>query len=319
MYAQTLKIILTSTFCSLIFISFTVQPALADSTYSKKKIYTVGFAQDTLANDWRKAQVNQLSAEFNKYPNSKLIVTDAGGKSARQIQDMEDLANQKVDVLIASPRDGAASTPAISRIYKKGIPVVLISRSITTNDYTSLVTPDNYQIASDAAEYIAKKMKGKGKVLILRGVPTATTAIARTKGFLDTIKKYQGIKVAAVKNGNYLRGDAIRAVEDVLLTKTSFDAIYSQSDSMASGARLALMKAGISPKKKLIVGIDYIQEARRAIRSGEQSASFLYPTSAKETAAIVMKILHGKKVPKKVVVNSQIVTKDNVELVKPIF
>ena len=293
--------------------------AIADNRGHDKKIYTVGFAQDTMANDWRIAQVNQLTAEFKKYPNIRFIVTDAGGKSARQIQDMEDLANQKVDVLITSPRDGAASTPAIARIYKKGIPVVLISRSITTNDFTSLVTPDNYQIASDAAEFIAKKMKGKGKVLILRGVPTATTAIARTKGFLDTIKKYPGIKVVAIKNGNYLRGDAIRAVEDALLTKISFDAIYSQSDSMASGARLALMKAGISPKKKLIVGIDYIQEARTAIRSGEQSASFLYPTSAKEAADIVLKILHGKKVPKKIIVNSQIITKDNVELIKPIF
>lgn len=293
--------------------------AIADNRGHDKKIYTVGFAQDTMANDWRIAQVNQLTAEFKKYPNIRFIVTDAGGKSARQIQDMEDLANQKVDVLITSPRDGAASTPAIARIYKKGIPVVLISRSITTNDYTSLVTPDNYQIASDAAEFIAKKMKGKGKVLILRGVPTATTAIARTKGFLDTIKKYPGIKVVAIKDGNYLRGDAIRAIESVLLEKISFDAIYSQSDSMASGARLALMKAGISPKNKLIVGIDYIQEARKAIISGEQSASFLYPTSSKEAAEIVIKILHGKKVPKKVSVKSQIITKENVELIKPIF
>lgn len=272
-----------------------------------------------MANDWRVAQVNQLTAEFKKYPNIRLILTDAGGKSARQIQDMEDLANQKVDVLITSPRDGAASTPAISRIYKKGIPVVLISRGITGNDYTSLITPNNYQIASDAAEFIAKQMKGKARVLVLRGVPTATTAIARTNGFLDTIKKYAGIKVVAIKDGNYLRSDAIRAVEAALLEKISFDVIYSQSDSMASGARLALIKAGISPKKKFIVGIDYIQEAREAIRLGEQSASFLYPTSAKETADIVVKILNGRKVPKKVIVNSKMITKDNVELIKPIF
>lgn len=319
MNISSLNFILKPVFYALIFSSFILQSSAADTTNHQKERYTVGFAQDTLANDWRIAQVNQLAAEFKKHPNIKLIVTDAGGKSARQIQDMEDLANQNVDVLIASPRDGAASTPAIERIYKKGIPVVLISRSIMNNNYTSLVTPDNYQIASDAAEYLAKKMNGKGKVLILRGVPTATTAIARTKGFLDTIKKYPGIKITAIKNGNYLRGDAIRAVEDTLLAKIPFDAIYSQSDSMASGARLALMKAGISPKKKLIIGIDYIEEARAAIRTGEQTASFLYPTSAKETAEVVLKILHGKKVPKKVIVKSKMITNDNIEIIKPIF
>lgn len=318
MDTQSMKFTVHIFFNILLFICMTGQ-ALADSSQTNNKIFTVGFAQDTMANDWRQAQVNKLTAEFEKYPNIKFIVTDAGGNSARQIQDIEDLAHQKVDVLITSPRNGAASTPAISRIYKQGIPIVLITRTITTDDYTTLVTPDDYQIAHDAAEFIAKKLSGKGKVLILRGVPTATTAMNRTRGFVDAIKQYPGIKVIAIKNGNYLRGDAIRATEEALLEKLQFDAIYAQSDSMASGARLALKKMGISPKSKLIVGIDYINEARNAIRSGEQSASFLYPTCAKQAANAVVKILHGKPVAKKITVKSQMITKDNVELVTPIF
>jgi len=299
--------------------SLSLQINSAENASFNKKSFTVGFAQDTLANDWRKAQVNQLKAEFKKHSNIKFIVTDAGGNSNKQIQDMEDLAHQKVDVLITSPRDGVASTPAISRIYNQGIPVVLITRAITSEYYTTLVTPDDYQIASNAAKFIAKKLSGKGNVFMLRGVPTATTAIARTKGFLDTIKKYPGIKVTAIENGNYLRGDAIRATEKIIGKKISFDAIYAQSDSMAVGARLALTKAGISVKNKLIVGIDYISEAREAIRTGNQAATFLYPTCAKETAAIVVKILQGKSVPKKVRVKSKIITKENVNRISPIF
>ena len=317
MNSQILKSLKYTSFYAALF--FTLSSTTIAEGIHSKKFFTVGFAQDTMANDWRVAQVKQLKDAFKKHPNIKLIVTDAGGKSTRQIQDMEDLIHQKVDLLIASPLNGAASTPAISRIYKMGTPIVLISRTITSNDYTSLVTPNNYQIGSDAAKYMAHKMSGKGKILIIRGIPTATSAIARTKGFLDIIKGYPEIKVVAIKDGNYLRGDAIRVVKEILSANTSFDAIYSQSDSMASGARLALRKAGISPKEKLIVGIDYIQEARTAIRKGEQSASFLYPTSAKEAAEVAVKILHGKKVPKKVSVKSLLVTKDNVELIQPIF
>lgn len=300
------------------FFSMSMQLASANGTHNKES-FTVGFAQDTLANDWRKAQVNQLKAEFKKHPNIKFIVTDAGGKSAKQIHDIEELAHQKVDVLITSPRNGLASTPAIARVYKQGIPVVLITRTITTDDYTTLVTPDDSKIAAKAATYIAKKLSGKGNILMLRGVPTATTAIARTNGFLNRIKKYPGIEVTAIKDGNYLRGDAIRATEAAINEKIPFDAIYAQSDSMAAGARLALLKAGISPKNILIVGIDYISEAREAIRAGNQAATFLYPTCAKETADAVLKILHGKSVAKKIHVKSKMITIKNVNKISPIF
>jgi ribose transport system substrate-binding protein len=305
-------------FLCLLFLIFTFsQQALADKHTAKK--YTIGFAQDTLANDWRRAQVEELKAQFKKYPNINFIVTDAGGKSTKQIQDIEDLAYQKVDVLITSPRDGRASTPAIARVYKQGIPIVLITREITTDDFTSIIAPDDYAIARNAAKYMAKKLSGKGNILMLQGVPTATTAIARTKGFLDTIKKYPGIKVTAIKPANYLRGDAIRATESAIMEKIPFDAIYSQSDSMAVGARLALKKSGISAKDKLIVGIDYINEARDAIKKGQQAASFIYPICAKETADVVLKILKGKKVAKRVSVESKMITKDNVDKISPIF
>jgi len=305
-------------FYSLLIISLCGELFASDISL-QNKIYTVGFAQDTLANDWRKAQVDDLRAELKKHANIQFIYTDAGGNSSKQIRDIEDLFHRKVDLLITSPLNGAASTAAISRIYNQGTPVVLITRSIMNDNYTSLIAPDDYQIASKAAEFIAHKLSEKGKVLILQGVPTATTSIARTQGFLDTLKQHPNIEVVSIKNGNYLRSDAIRATEKVLFEGDTFDAIYAQSDSMASGARLALIKAGISPKDKLIVGIDYINEARKAIRSGEQAASFTYPTCAKEAAEVVLKILHGELVPKKISVESQLITYENVNLIEPIF
>jgi ribose transport system substrate-binding protein len=88
---------------------------------------------------------------------------------------------------------------------------------------------------------------------------------------------------------------------------------------MASGARIALNKAGIDPATVLIVGIDYIREAREAIRKGQQSASFTYPTCADEAVATVLAISEGRAVAKSIRVPSQRVTLDNVEQVSPIF
>lgn len=293
-------------------------PALADAD-ATPRTFTVGFAQDTLGNDWRQAQVEALKQHFRSDPAIRFIYTDGHGQTAQQIRDIETLVFQKIDVLITSPRDGVASAPAIAKAYRAGIPVVLLTRGVPGDQYTTLVAPDDLKIGAKAARFMAERLGGKGRILMLRGVPTATTAQARSKGFLDALKPYPHIQVVAVKDGNYLRSDAIHATEETLAEGIRFDAIYAQSDSMAAGARMALRKAGIDPRKLLIVGIDYISEAREAIRDGEQTASFLYPTCAVEAARAVQDILHGKTVPRHIKVDTLMVTRDNVEQVDPIF
>jgi ribose transport system substrate-binding protein len=280
----------------------------------------VGFAQDTLANDWRRAQAEGLRQAFaTGAPAVQLLVTDANADTARQVQDVEDMLHRKVDVLITSPRDSRAMTPVISRAYRAGTPVVLLTRAIVGEDYTTLIGADDRAIARQAARFMADRLQGRGKVLILQGIPTASTAMARTEGFLEVMRTFPGIRIVAIKDGNYLRADAIRAMEEVLREGLAFDAIYAHSDSMAAGARLALRKAGIDPARVLMVGIDYIPEAREAIRRGEQAASFTYPTGAQEAADAARALLRGESVPRRIVVESVLVTRDNVERVSPIF
>lgn len=291
----------------------------AGDTGSTSVTWRVGFAQDTMANDWRIAQVKQLEKEFKKHASVRFFYTDARGETAKQVKDIEDMINMDVDVLITSPRDVKMMSPVISRAYRKGIPVVLISRRIESDDFTIYIHPDNKRIAVQAADYIAGKLNGRGKVFILQHIPTTTPAIDRTESFFEAIGKYKGITVSGMKVANSLRSDAIKMTEEALREGLEFDAIYAQSDSMASGARLALKKAGIDPGKVVIIGIDYISEAREAIKKGEQDASFTYPTGGKEGAEFTMKILQGQDVPKEYIIESVVVTQDNVDTVEPIF
>jgi ribose transport system substrate-binding protein len=314
---RIMKTLLGSVLLSLLLIAAHAQAEQASPP--EQRTFLVGFAQDTLDNDWRSAQVRELQGAFASHPEIHFIYTNAHGHTAQQIQDIEDLAAKGVDLLMTSPRDGRAMGPAISAIYRRGIPVVLLTRRIPGEDYTSFIAPDDRAIAARAADVLAKKLGGKGRILVLQGVPTATTAIQRTQGFTQRLKKYPGMEIAAMRVGNYLRADALNEMEKVLMEGIAFDAIYSQSDSMAAGARMALRGAGIDPKTIPLVGIDYIPESRDAIRSGEQLASFTYPTCAKEGVAQVMRILHGKPFKHDVMVESTLVTKENVEEVEPIF
>lgn len=283
------------------------------------RTFIVGFAQDTLANDFRAAQVRQLAAAFARRPHINFVFSDGEGSTAKQVSDVEEFISRRVDLLIVSPRDGNALAPVIERAAAQGIPVMLLTRMAATERYTTFVAPDDRAIAREAADFLARELGRKGRVLVLQGVPTASTAIARTEGFAEGLARYPKMSVAAVVAGNYLRADALKAMEDVIERGVEFDAIFAQSDSMATGARMALLKAGRNPSRLPIVGFDYIPEAREAIRRGEQRASFVYPTCADEAARVADDLLAGRKVPRRVMVPSRMVTSANVERVETIF
>lgn len=282
--------------------------------------FIVAFAQDTMANDWRAAQVRDLRSGLAKAPDVEFLFSDAKGDTARQVQDIENFAARRVDVLITSPRDAELMREPIARVMRQGIPVILLSRRVNGDEFTHFITADNRAIARQAAQYLARRLNGKGNILMLQHIPTTTPGQLRTEGFLEELKKYPGLKVIAIKQADSQRALAIQRVEEALAEKLPFDAIYAQSDSMAMGAILALRKAGIDPKRIPITGIDYIDEARQAIRQGDLSASFSYPTFGKEGAEAALTLLRGGRLKQKeIVVGSTAVTRDNVDRVEPIF
>jgi len=210
-------------------------------------------------------------------------------------------------------------TPVVTEAFNNGIPVILLTRKILNEQYTAFIGADDNQIARDAARYLADLLNGQGKVVMLEGVATASTAIQRTQGFLAEIKNYPGIQVVARSVANYRRNTAIKEMDKIISAGIHFDAVFSHSDSMASGARMAMKMAGIDPKTKKIVAIDYIPEAKRAIINGEQSASYTYPTAGKQGAETILRLIHGLAIEKNQTVPFVRVTKENVLQVDTIF
>lgn len=293
----------------IIFLTITVNILFA-------KEYIIGFAQDTLANDWRAAQVQEVKDEIAKYPNLKLIVKDANGKVSNQIRDIQRFIDQGVDFIITSPKDAKITSLVLKKAIDKGIKVILISRTIETDDYTAFVAPDNYLIGEEAGKFLAKKLNYKGTILMLEGVKGASSTIQRGEGFEKAVSGYPDIKIVK-RRANFLRNDAIKVMEDIYKNNILFDAVYSHSDSMLIGARTVMERLN----KPLVpsVGIDYINETRSAIKEGKQLASFVYPTSGKEGVRLIIDLIDKKTVPKNTILDTIMVTQENVDKIKPIF
>jgi len=283
-----------------------------------KQQRTVAFAQDTMNNDFRIAQVYEVRDALAKHPGIDFVYSDAKGQTSLLIRQIEQFIARKVDLLVVGTNDEKAVVPVIAKAYHSGIPVIILDRGVRGSEYTTFINSDNIKIGAIGAEYIAKRLKGKGTVLLFEGIQTADVTQLRSRGFLDEIAKSPGIKVLK-RTGNYLRKDAIKEMEQLLAKGIRVDAIFSESDSMVSGARMALERYGIDPASLITVGCDYTSEAQKAIREGRQTGSVLFPLGGKKTVEIALKIFKGETVPKHIFIPVQLVTKQNVEQVPPIF
>jgi ABC-type sugar transport system substrate-binding protein len=282
------------------------------------KEYKIGFPQDTLANDWRLAQANEAKKEALKYPFLKLDVKDSFGKVSHQVANMEYFIYNHYDFILTSPIHPEISSIVLKKAREQGIKVVLISRGISSDDYDVFIRPNNYIIGQKAAQFIAKKLNYKGVVLMLKGLEEATTTKERADGFLSVMQQYPKIKIIE-QTANFLRTDAIKVMEKLLKQNVQFDAIFSHSDSMLSGVRTAMKEFNMDPKKTVMVGIDYISEAQEAIRKKEQTATFIYPAGSKEGIDAIVKMIQGQAVPKDIILDTTMITYENIDELEPIF
>lgn len=279
----------------------------------------VGFSQDAADTEWRAVQARQLVLAFGRVPDIEFQVSVAEGNSAKQVIDIENFIERKVDLLIVSPRDAELLAEPVAKAYRAGIPVLLNTRHVSGEQYTTHIGPDDYGIGRAAARFIAGRLQGRGAVVMLEGRPSTSTAQERTRGFLDGLKKFPDVHLVQTRVANYQRSEAVREVEDLLRTKVEFSAIYAHNDTMASGARLALRRGRRDPKSIVLVGIDYLPEARDAILAGEQTASFIYPTCVPEIVRAAQEMLAGRRVARRILVPSTLVDSGNVQRVKSAF
>lgn len=279
---------------------------------------TIAFAQDDMANDFRKAQVNEVKEAVSAHSELRFVASNAKGKTALLIFQIQGFIDQKVDLIIVGTNDAKAVVPVVTKAYQSGIPVIILDRGIDSQNYTTFINSNNVKIGQLGAEYIAEKLNYQGQVLLMEGIQTADVTHLRSQGFLQEMTKYPQIKIIK-RTGNYLRRDAIFAMEDVLKNNIEIDAVFSESDSMLSGVRSALQRFNRDPAKLITVGCDYTSEAQQAIRNGTQTASVLFPLGGEKSVEFALKILNGETVPKHVFIPVKIVDKINVNSVKPIF
>jgi ribose transport system substrate-binding protein len=94
---------------------------------------------------------------------------------------VEDAIRNKPDAIIFDPVDNEKLVPAIEKINAADIPVTEVTDRSTGGKFVSRVLPDDYQIGLAVARRLIKEMGGKGTVVILEGIASATSNTERLK------------------------------------------------------------------------------------------------------------------------------------------
>ena len=233
--------------------------------------YTIGLSLSTLNNPFF-VTLRDGALDAAKEFDVKLIVVDAQDNPAKQLNDIEDLIQQKVDLIIINPTDSDAIVTAVESANEAGIPVITVDRAANGGRVVVHIASDNVAGGRMAAEIVAKALGGKGKVVELVGIPGTSAARDRGKGFEEELKKYPGLKLVAKQVANFNRAEGLTVMENILQAHPGIDAVFAQNDEMALGAIEAIKEAG-KLGKIIVVGFDAIPDAVEAVKKGEMYAT----------------------------------------------
>ena len=264
----------------------------------KQKRHVIGLSQCMLDDAWREAMINDMRIEASNYDDVEIIIKDAQNNNETQIQQIRDLIRQKVDVLIISPYQSEPITAVAEEAYRAGIPTIITDRKVNTDQYTSFVGANNYEIGLAAGNYAANYLPPNAIILEIWGLTQTSPAQERHKGFVDALREREDLSFRKIE-GQWLV-DTARMELRKLEHPEQIDFVYAHNDMMAIAAREYFMAwDSIRGRELRIIGVDAVAGAGlEAVEDGRINASFLYPTGGEQVIRTAMRIIQGEPVDK---------------------
>ncbi|MBO9436806.1 ABC transporter substrate-binding protein [Ruegeria sp. R13_0] len=223
--------------------------------------------------------------------------------------DNETMVDRQIDMLAAAlannPKaigfaalDSQAAIPLLKQANDKGIPIIAFDSGVDSDIPLSTATTDNLAAAGLAADKMAEKIGGKGKVAVVAHDQTSRTGIDRRDGFVNRIaEKYPDIEVVTVQYG---QGDHLKSTEvtkAILTANPDLNGIFGTNEGSAIGVVNGVQELGT--EGLVIIGYDSGKAQKDAIKSGLMAGAITQnPVGiGYETVKAAVSALNGKEVP----------------------
>ena len=203
---------------------------LSSAAQAADKVYHIALSNSYIGNQWRVQMVNLTKAYAEKYYKDKvkLTVVNSGTDVQAQIAAIDDMISQKVDAILVDPASELALNPVLEEAAKQGIIVVDFDHAVTA--------PSAYKVGVDfvkfggiMGQWMADTLKGKGDIIMNRGVPGFEGDNAEYKGATDAMKTYPDIHIVAEVYGKWDESVSQAEMTKVLPGHPNINGVLSQA------------------------------------------------------------------------------------------
>jgi len=267
--------------------------------------YVLGVSNTLVGNGWREEMICSIKAQaLASGAVSKVVVANRNGGPSEQNADIRNLISAGANAIIINPSSPSALNAVIAQAAARGIKVVSVDQRVTAPQAYN-VTNDQTAYARLGAEWLFKKLGGKGNVVEMRGIAGVPADTDRHTGFQQALKKYPGIKVVKQTFTNWTPATGGKQMLDLLNSGVSIDGVWT------SGVDYTVVNAFKTAKKPLVpvVGADNNEFLHQLLTlyPNFQGAAVTNPaTIGGVGAAVAVRLLQGKSVQKWVKLNPQV-------------
>lgn len=231
----------------------------------------IGFAEVTLQSPFYVELVEAAQAEAQAL-GYDMTMLDANGDVAKQNKDVQDLITKGIKALILNPANPEAVQPSIDAAKAAGIKVITVDRPVASGADVH-VGRDNVKMGQLVGEEANRLLADGGKVIEIQGDAGGIVMQNRRDGFEGAIKDNTEITLVQGPYAEYIRANAVKAMQDLLVANPDVKLVYSHNDDMSLGAAQVLDSAGVSGVQ--ITGVDGLMEALKMMKEGKYNATSL--------------------------------------------
>lgn len=285
----------------------TVPIEIVDTTqYKKDGPYVIGFSNASISNSWRVGMLHsiQQAAADNADKIKQLIITDANDDPAKQVSDVQDLISRGVDLLIVSAATAEALDSIVTQAYESGIPVVMVDRRVTSENFTTFITASDWVYGHMSAQWMVEKLGGKGNIVMLPGMAGVSVAETRIEAAKQVFANYPDIKVLDLQYTDWspAKGKQVMAA---LIQKygTDINGVWNDHGLQGSGAIEAMVEAGWTSLPPITCA-DLNGCVKGAVENKAPAFNYDYPPAMGGLSVqVALDVLAGKPVPKQYEMN----------------
>jgi ribose transport system substrate-binding protein len=285
------------------------------------KEYTIAvIPKGTTHEFWKSVHAGAVKAEQEL--NAKGIQTKVFWKGPlreddrdQQIQTVENFAARGVSGIVLAPLDSQALVNPVASAVQSGVPVVVFDSDLKSDKQVSFVATDNYKGGQMAGEFLAQRLGGKGKVILLRYAVGSASTEARESGFLDALKKHSQIAlISSDQHAGPTRETSYQASQNLLNRFGSdVNGIFCPNENSTIGMTKALRDIGKAGGKVTMVGFDAGSQSVLDMKNGDVQCLIVQNPVKMGYLGVMTMIDHlqGKKVEKRIDTGVALVTKEN--------